>query len=226
MRIGVAIDYGKYANASSLHLLAKKTFLELGKLMNEKKTFTVAAMLYDDIGMGDVNIHYDCVCIPNMGGYKFPHDKALSCKNLVIGLSGIDEVVLGEQVYKTNMDWKVNKAIIEREVPKWEKYADKIKFIHVPANTEKEQMSKYLKIPEDKIYVIPHGVDHETFRLPDDKNVVRKKILGIFYINDGPYFIHVGESNWARKNVFRMLEAFKTAKEHGIKHRLIIVGRA
>ncbi|MGI0011405.1 MAG: hypothetical protein ACREAE_08400, partial [Nitrosopumilaceae archaeon] len=105
MRIGLAVDYGKYANSSSLYLIARKIFLELGKLMNKKRTFTIAAIKYEDIGIGDVNLHYDCISVPNMGGYRFPHSGALSANNLVIGLSGIDEVVLGEQVFKSKADW-------------------------------------------------------------------------------------------------------------------------
>jgi len=225
MRIGIAVDYGKYANATSLNLIAKKVFLELGKLMNKKKTFTVAAIRYESIGIGEVNMHYDCVSIPNMGGYKFPHQRALTSNNLIIGLSGIDEVILGSQVYKTKQHWQLNENIIKKEVPKWEKYADKIKCIHVTTDSEKKQMSRYLKIPENKMEVIPHGVDHEIFKLPINKEKSRKQILGAFYIRDGNYFIHVSESNWARKNVFRLLDAFKIAREHGIKHRLILVGR-
>jgi len=37
VRIGIVIDYGKYANSTSLNLTAQKLFLELGKIMNEKK---------------------------------------------------------------------------------------------------------------------------------------------------------------------------------------------
>lgn len=225
MRIGIAVDYGKYANATSLNLIARKVFLELGKLMNEQKTFTISAIKYEDIGIGDVNLHYDCISVPNMGGYKFPHLRALSSNNLVIGLSGIDEVVLGEQVYKSKKEWLMSKPIIEKEIPKWEKYSDKIRFVHVPTNAEKEQMVKYLKISSEKIHVIPHGVDHDTFKPVADKERTRKKILGAFYMKDSPYFIHVSESNWARKNIFRMLEAFKRAREDGIRHKLIIVGR-
>lgn len=226
MRIGIAVDYGKYANSSSLYLIARKIFLELGKIMNERQTFTIAAIKYEDIGIGDVNLHYDCIMVPNMGGYRFPHPRALTSNNLVVGLSGIDEVVLGEQVFKSKGDWLKWKPVIEKEVPKWEKYVDKIKFIHVPSNSDKEQMIKFLKIPSDKMHVIPHGVDHEIFKPAINKEKLRKKILGAFYMKDFPYFIHVGESNWARKNVFRMLDAFEEARDAGIRHRLIILGRA
>jgi glycosyltransferase involved in cell wall biosynthesis len=225
MRIGIAADYGKHANASSLNLIARKVFLELGKLMNEKKTFTVAAIKYHDIGIGDVNQHFDCVNVPNMGGYRFPPMKALTSNNLSLGVVGIDEVVLREQAYETTPQWRINKPIIEREVPKWEKYIDKIRFIHASTNSDKEQFTKYLKIPEKKIHVIPYGVDHEIFKPNLNKEVTRKKILSKFFLKDSPYFIHVSEANWARKNIFRMLDAYELAKSKGIKHSLIIVGK-
>lgn len=225
MRIGVAVDYGKHANASSLNLIARKVFLELGKLMNEKKTFTVAAIKYHDIGIGDVNQHFDCINIPNMGGYRFPPLKALTSNNLSLGVVGIDEVVLGEQAYETTPQWKINKPIIEREVPKWKKYIDKISFIHASTHSDKEQFIKYLKIPQEKIHVIPYGVDHETFKPNLKKESVRKKILSKFFLKDAPYFIHVSEANYARKNIFRMLEAYELAKSKGIKHNLIIIGK-
>lgn len=221
----MAVDFGKYARATSLDLIAQKTFLEFGKLMNQKKTFTITALKYEDIGIGDVNMHYDCIMVPNMGGYKFPHFRALASNNLVIGLCGIDEVILGQQVYKTKAEWLKNKPVIEKEVPKWERYVDKIRLLHVATNSEKEQMTEYLKIPPEKIHVINYGVDHEIFKPAANKEDERKKVLGKFYIKDNPYFIHIGESNWTRKNVLRMIRAFKEAKETGIKHNLIIVGR-
>ncbi|MGH2574564.1 MAG: glycosyltransferase family 4 protein, partial [Ignavibacteria bacterium] len=69
------------------------------------------------------------------------------------------------------------------------------------------------------------GVDHEKFKPATDKNETRKKILSKYFIKDGPYFLHVSERNWARKNVFRMFEAFKKARLSGLFHKLIIVGR-
>ncbi|MGI0056437.1 MAG: glycosyltransferase family 4 protein, partial [Nitrosarchaeum sp.] len=226
MRIGIVVDYGSFANASSLNLIAKKIFSELGKLMNQRKDFTIAALRYEEIGIGNINQHYDCICVPNMGGYRFPSKGLLTSNNLIIGLIGIDEVVLGRQVYKTEANWNQNKSIIKDEVTKWEKYSDKIKIIHVATQSEKIQMVKYLKIPEEKIQIISLGVDHEEFFPIKDKEIHRKKILGKFFMKDKPYFIHISESNWARKNIFRILDAFEEIKKNGINYNLIIIGRA
>lgn len=225
MRIGIAVDYGKYANASSLNLIARKVFVEMGEIMNSERTFTISAIKYEDIGIGDINQHFDCINIPNMGGYRFPHMGALSSRNLSVGIVGIDEVVLGSKVYETKAQWNANKLIIKREIPKWTKYGSKIRFVHASTKSDKDQLIQYLNIPEQKIRIIPYGVDHDVFKPVANKENVRKKILAKFLLKDMPYFIHVSESNWARKNVFRMLEAFKKARECGISHNLLIIGK-
>ena len=219
------IDYGFFANATSLNLIARKMYLELGKLMNNKKSFVISATLLNDSAIGDVNQHYDCLCVPNMGGYRFPIDSTLHSKNLIVGIVGIDEVVLGREVYKTENDWMQNKPIIEKEITKWKENIDMVKFVHVSNVSEKNQLVEYLKIPEEKIRIIPYGVDHDLFKPTLDKIDTRKNILQKFLIKETPYFLHISESNWARKNVLRLLEAFKKAKSFGIPHKLLIVGK-
>jgi len=223
MRVGMSLDWNN--DATSLKNLAKNYFRELGLLMKTKKQFTIAGIRTENIGIGDVSHHYDLVHIPNMGGYKFPEIHNLSGDNLILSPSGIDEVILGREVFKTNKDWKINKPIIDSEVRKWKKYGHKVKAVHVVTNSEKEDMIKYLEIPAEKFHVIPHGVDHDTFKPPKNKDETRKKILSIFFIKDCPFFVHVSESNWARKNIFSLLEAFRNAKNLGLKQELILIGK-
>ena len=104
MRVGIVIDWN--IHASSLMGIARNMFRELGKLMNDTQTFTITALRKDTLGIGDINQHYDCIHIPNMGGYAFPTDKMLSCKNLILGPSGIDEVIYGEEVFFDKSLWK------------------------------------------------------------------------------------------------------------------------
>ena len=225
IRISMPIDYGSFANSTSLNLIARKMYLELGKLMNNDKSFVISATLLNDSSIGNVNQHYDCVCIPNMGGYRFPLDSTLKSKNLIVGIVGIDEVVLGREVYKTENDWLQNKPIIEQEIIKWKKNIDMIKLVHVSNVSEKNQLVEYLKVPEEKIRIIPYGVDHNLFKPTLDKIDTRKNILEKFLIKETPYLLHISESNWARKNVLRLLEAFKKAKSFGIPHKLLIAGK-
>ena len=226
IRISMPIDYGSFANSTSLNLIARKMYLELGKLMNNNKSFVISATLLNDSAIGNVNQHYDCISIPNMGGYRFPLESTVKSNNLIVGIVGIDEVVLGREVYKTENDWLQNKPIIENEIIKWEKNIDLVKIIHVSNISEKNQLIEYLKIPEEKIRIIPYGVDHDLFKPTLDKIDTRKNILQKFLIKETPYFLHISESNWARKNVLRLLEAFKKAKSFGIPHKLLIVGKS
>ena len=223
MKINLVVDYGLHA--SSLTLITQKIFLELGKLMNKQKSFTVAATMYSGAGIGDVNQHYDCISIPNMGGYNFPPKPTTSSKNLFIGIVGIDEVVLGRKVFRTDKDWKRYKPIIQTEVKKWKKHVKKINRIHTSTISDKQQIIDYLKVPEEQIDVIPYGVDHDVFKPAEDKRITMKKVCSKFYIKNTPYFVHISESNWARKNTIRLFEAFKKARSAGIPHNLIVIGR-
>ena len=219
------VDYGFFANATSLNTQAQKIFSELGLLMNEKKSFTIAATMLNDSAIGDVNQHYDILHVPNMGGYKFPLDSVLKSQQLVISMVGIDEVILGREVFRSESMWKRNKPIIENELKKWKNKVDDIKLIHVNTESEKEEMNQYLKIPKEKMVVIPLGVDHDIFSPSKNKIETRKMILKKHKISDGPYFVHVSERNWARKNLFRLLESFKKSKQQGIVQKLIILGK-
>ncbi len=222
MRIGVVIDWN--IHASSLMRINQNMFRELGKLMNEKQTFTITALRKDTLGIGDINQHYDCIHIPNMGGYAFPTDKMLSSKNIILGPSGIDEVIYGEEVFFDKSLWKRHEPLIKKEISRWPKNIDKISAVHVVAKSELNEMNQYLKIPKNKMTIIPHGVNHSLFKLPKNKSEIRKTILEKFKLDVGPYFIHVSEINYARKNLFRILDAFEKSRKQ-IPQKLILVGK-
>ncbi|MDC1023692.1 glycosyltransferase family 1 protein [Nitrosopumilus sp.] len=223
MRIGIVIDWN--IHASSLMRINCNMFRELGKLMNKQQNFTITALRKNTLGIGDINQHYDCIHIPNMGGYAFPTDQMLSAKNLILGPSGIDEVIYGEEVFFDKSLWKIHEPLIKKEILRWPKHIDKISSVHVVAKSEFNEMNQYLKIPKEKMTVISHGVDHNHFKLPENKSETRKKILKKFDLTDEPYFIHVSETNYVRKNLFRMLDGFKKAKEKKIPQKLILVGK-
>ena len=223
MRIGIVLDWN--VHASSLMRINCNMFRELGKLMNKQQNFTITALRKETLGIGDINQHYDCIHIPNMGGYAFPTDEMLSCKNLILGPSGIDEVIYGEEVFFDKSLWKIHEPLIQKEILRWPKNIEKISAVHVVANSELNEMNQYLKIPKEKMTIIPHGVNHDDFKLPKDKSKTRKNVLEKFELKDEPYFIHVSEINFARKNLFRMLDAFKKAKEKQIPQKLILIGK-
>ena len=69
----------------------------------------------------------------------------------------------------------------------------------------KRDLMEVLKFPEDRIFVVPGGVNIEEFTVsPSDEDVTRLKAkLGL----NRPYFIHLGTIE-PRKNIPRLLEAY------------------
>ena len=223
MRVAMAINWN--LDASSLTNIARNNFRELGKLMNQTKSFTISAIGIQSVSVGDFNQHFDLLHIPNMGGYKFALNAVIHCDNIILGCSGIDEIIYGEDILVWKGSWKAVKNEISKEIVFWKKYLDKIKQIHVPANSELEEFHKYLDMPYEKISVIHHGVNHSFFKPSTDKESTRKKIASKLNIPNSPYFLHIGENNYVRKNLKRLGQAFSQAKKSGLKHNLIIAGK-
>jgi glycosyltransferase involved in cell wall biosynthesis len=223
MRVAMAINWN--LDASSLTNIARNNFRELGKLMNQTKSFTIAAIGIQSVSVGDFNQHFDLLHIPNMGGYKFAVNAALHCNKIILGTSGIDEIIYGKDILAWEGSWNAVKKVISKEISYWKKYINKIKHIHVVANSELEEFHKYLDIPHEKMSIIHHGVNHDFFKPSINKEDTRKKILSKLNIPYFPYFLHIGENNFVRKNQKRLGQAFEQAKKSGLKHNLIIAGK-
>ena len=97
MRVAMPINWNM--SATSLTNIARNNFRELGKMMNDTQSFTIAATRWESTYMGDFNQYFDLLHIPNSGGYKFPLQAALHCKRVIIGLSGIDEIIYGKMFW-------------------------------------------------------------------------------------------------------------------------------
>jgi len=223
MRIALPINWN--LTASSLTNIARHTFREIGKMMNETKSFTIAATRLESISVGDFNQHFDLAHISNIGGYGFPSNATTHCKNIICGLVGIDEIIYGKEVMVGEGSWILSKPHIKKALKNWEKYNEKINFFHVGTESEREEMHQYLKIPYEKIKIIPLGVDHDFFKPSIDKDLTRKQVLSKLKIPPEKYFFHVSEMNFARKNQIRLAEAYQMARESGLKHNLIIAGK-
>ena len=221
-------------DASSLTNIARHNFRELGKIMNKTQSFTISAVGIQSVGLGDFNQRFDLLHIPNMGGYRFATNATDHCKKIVFGLSGIDEVIYGKEVMLWKNMWHVEKPKIKKELEKWKKFVHKVKSIHVTTKSELEEMHKYLGVPREKMKIIPHGVDHDFFTPPKNKEKTRTNILSkLKILHDGcpgpipneKYFLHVGEMNFVRKNLVRLIDAFLKSRKLGLKHNLIITGK-
>ena len=129
MRVAIAINWN--LDASSLTNIVRNNFRELGKLMNQTKSFTIAAIGIPSVSVGDFNQHFDLLHIPNMGGYKFALNAVAHCDNVILGTSGIDEIIYGKDILAWKGSWGAVKKAISKETTYWKKYIDKIKHIHV-----------------------------------------------------------------------------------------------
>lgn len=91
-----------------------------------------------------------------------------------------------------------------------------------PTNFVRDQMVDYLNLPEEKIEVIPFGVN-ENFLKPCSTEAA-EKTKSKFGIN-APYILSVGDLH-PRKNQSRLIEAFNWLKEtRNIPHQLVLVGK-
>jgi len=223
MRVAIPINWN--LDASSLTNIVRHNFRELGKIMNETKSFTLSAIGIQSLGLGDFNQRFDLVHIPNMGGYRFATNATNHCKNIIFGLSGIDEVIYGKEVMLWQNMWNVQEPLIKKEKDNWKKYVHKVKKIHVTTKSELEEMHKFLEIPYEKMTIIQHGVNHDFFIPSIDKDATRKNILSKLNIPEQKYFLHVGELNFVRKNLKRVIDAFNKCRQSGLKHNLIIAGK-
>lgn len=97
------------------------------------------------------------------------------------------------------------------------KWADKIISV---SNHTREDIQKHYIIPDDKIRVVHHGIKSENTENAsgDDENL--EKILS----DDCQYLLYVGTIE-PRKNLERLILAYKMVLDQGLNYRLIIAGR-
>jgi UDP-glucose:(heptosyl)LPS alpha-1,3-glucosyltransferase len=88
----------------------------------------------------------------------------------------------------------------------------------------KEHVQKYYGVPEDRIKVIYHGVDHEIFN-PQRAGLARtqtRQSLGID--SEAPVLLFVSH-NWKRKGLSVLLRALGSVRSAARKFELVVVGR-
>ncbi len=103
-------------------------------------------------------------------------------------------------------------TITERILLKLDRrYIQRANHIIATSQNTRNDLIKYLKIPEDKISVVYNGVDHNIFKPCDIKLI------------DKPYILYVG-SERPRKNLSRLFEAFAKLKGEFPELKLAKVG--
>lgn len=102
----------------------------------------------------------------------------------------------------------------------WRSVRNADSLVAVSSNT-KADLVRLLRLPADRIHVVPNGVDERFSPVTDQEKVAAlKNRLGL----QGPYILTVGTLE-PRKNLVRLLEAFKLLRDRGLTRRLVIAGR-
>jgi glycosyltransferase involved in cell wall biosynthesis len=89
------------------------------------------------------------------------------------------------------------------------------------SNSARNDILRFLKVPRDKVRVIP-GAASSHFRPVTDQATLDK--VRRRYGLDAPYILYVGTIE-PRKNLVRLARAFARLKKRGLPHKLLIVGQ-
>jgi glycosyltransferase involved in cell wall biosynthesis len=91
------------------------------------------------------------------------------------------------------------------------------------SRSSKHDIVEYAGVPEDRVTVIPNGVDLDRFR-PREKDEARADLDGIIG-RDAPFLLYVSRLEHPGKNHVRLIRAFDLFKRQtGLPHRLVLAG--
>ena len=89
-------------------------------------------------------------------------------------------------------------------------------------HSEKTEIVKFLHVPEERVRVIPSGVDEEFRPLSNIDTI--KRGLSAKYKIEFPYILHVSAYR-PIKNGPALIRAFAEIKKRGVEHKLVLVGK-
>ena len=133
-----------------------------------------------------------------------------NCKNIAT-LHSVDSLILPQYYPRmSQFTWLARKFDYKR-----------MDSIITVSESEKNDIVRALKIPEERITVVYHGLEHERFRILKDAEAVKEEInqkygVGSFILQVANYF--------PVKNIPGLIKAFWKAKRQGVSHKLVIAG--
>ena len=109
----------------------------------------------------------------------------------------------------------------EGKLAPWaKKAAQAARFVMTPSEFAKRELVELLKLPDEKVVVIPYGCEHDRYHpdvAPADQNQLKE--WGI----EGEFLLYVGGFT-RRKNVAALLEAWKSIAPHYSELSLVLAG--
>jgi len=90
------------------------------------------------------------------------------------------------------------------------------------SEAEKKEIVKFLRINEEKVKVIPSGID-DVYQPLDNLDEIKNELLTEYGIKT-PYILHVGAYRPV-KNGPGLIKAFAKLKQWGMEHKLVLIGK-
>jgi len=165
----------------------------------------------------------DLLHIPHLSGAEAPSLAFIGDRRLIVTLHGVSPLVVPPRIHYEG--WKYVRYIQARiDALKWRMFFSKyVKFIITVSESAKRNIARTLNIPLNHIYVVYHGVDHETFK-PMDKETAREFVRAKYGVNYD--FILHASLYQPKKNVKRIIKAFLLLKKrYRAKEKLVILGK-
>ena len=98
----------------------------------------------------------------------------------------------------------------------------RMNMIITETESEKKEIVKFLRLPEEKVRVISSGVD-EIYKPLNNIDGIKNE-LSVKYEINSPYILHIGAYRPV-KNGPGLVRAFAQLKKRGIEHKLVLVGK-
>ncbi len=123
-------------------------------------------------------------------------------------------------VFITPRFHQFKKLVLDRTlIPKVARRADAIITV---SNSARNDIVRYLKVPEKKVRVIMNAVSPAFHPITDRARL--DTVLARYGLY-GPFVLYVGTIE-PRKNLVRLIQAFAQLKKRGLPHKLVMVGQA
>lgn len=140
-----------------------------------------------------------------------PFFSRMSDSKNITTLHSVDSLIVPQYYPKSSQfSWLVRKFDYKKE-----------DLIITVSESEKNNIVRTLKIPEEKIKVIYHGLDHEQFRIQADIEDIKRDFNNKYGV--GSFILQVANL-FPVKNIPILIKAFYKLKQKGIKQKLVIAG--
>ena len=89
------------------------------------------------------------------------------------------------------------------------------------SNKTREELIKFLNVPDERIYVVHHGLDPH-FRILNDRTGLYRRLEKRFGIKES-YILYVGVIGY-HKNILGILKSYEILRDQGVKLPLVLAG--